>query len=119
VRLEELVGHSVTYQVSGAVASITMDDGKANALTLDMFRSLYDALDRAEMDGAGIVLAGRRDRFSAVFDLKVLSGFGPDALNLVRAGCLPPTPRSRRGSSISWCPRTSFSTRRIARPSIS
>jgi enoyl-CoA hydratase len=63
-----------------------MDDGKANALSLDMFSELGAAFDRAEADGAGVVLAGREGRFSAGFDLKVMGTAHSDAPALLRAG---------------------------------
>jgi enoyl-CoA hydratase len=69
-----------------AVATVTMDDGKANALSPAMFEALNAAFDRAEADGAVVVLAGRPDRFSGGFDLNVLRGGGPEGLAMVRAG---------------------------------
>jgi enoyl-CoA hydratase len=76
----------VTYQLSDAIATITIDDGKVNALTVPMFDELNAALDRAEADGAVVVLAGREGIFSAGFNLDVLRAGGPDAPALVRAG---------------------------------
>lgn len=76
----------VGYEEVDSVASITMDDGNANVLTLDMFAELNEAFDRAEADGVGVVLAGRDGRFSGGFDLQVLTSFGPDAPLLLRAG---------------------------------
>jgi enoyl-CoA hydratase/carnithine racemase len=80
------MGNLVTYQLSDAIATITMDDGKVNALTMPMFDGLNSALDRAEADGAVVVLAGREGVFSAGFDLNVLRAGGPDAPALVRTG---------------------------------
>ena len=72
---------SVTYEVHEHLATITMDDGKANALTPQLLADLHAAFDRAETDGAGVVLAGRPGRFSAGFDTNVLaSREGPDLL---------------------------------------
>jgi enoyl-CoA hydratase len=76
----------VTYQLSDAVATITMDDGKVNALTTPIFDELHSALDRAETDGAAVVLTGREGVFSAGFNLNVLRAGGPEAPALVRAG---------------------------------
>lgn len=76
----------VTYALDGTVATIRMDDGKVNALSLDMFASLNAALDRAEADRAVPLLIGREGRFSAGFDLRVLGGGGSDAPKLVRTG---------------------------------
>jgi len=54
---------------------IALDDGKANALTFDVFEAINDGLDRAEADDAGaVVLAGRPGMFSGGFDLNVMRG---------------------------------------------
>ena len=63
----------VRYEFDGGVATITLDDGKVNALSLDMLRRIDEALDRAEADEAVVVLTGREGRFSGGFDLGVLS----------------------------------------------
>ena len=76
----------VTYRVHDAVATITMDDGKMNVLTLEMFAQLTDAFDRAEADRAVVILTGRAGVFSAGFDMRVLGGGGPAAYELVRTG---------------------------------
>jgi enoyl-CoA hydratase len=76
----------VSYQLDGPVTTITMDDGKANALSPQMLVELFEAFDRAERDGVVVVLAGREGRFSGGFDLNVLRGGGPDALAMLRRG---------------------------------
>jgi enoyl-CoA hydratase len=76
----------VTYRLDDAIATITMDDGKVNVLSLQMFAELSDAFDRAAADQAAVVLTGRQTTFSAGFDLRVLGGGGNDAYQLVRTG---------------------------------
>jgi len=76
----------VSYRLEDSIATITMDDGKVNALSLQMLGELNVALDQAAADGAVVVLTGRPDRFSAGFDLNTLRGGGPDALAMLRAG---------------------------------
>jgi enoyl-CoA hydratase len=76
----------VSQQFSEGVAVITMDDGKVNALSLDMLSALDRALDRAEADGAVVVLTGRADVFSGGFDLNVLRSGGPDAARMLERG---------------------------------
>ncbi len=76
----------VTYGLVDSVATITMDDGKVNALSLAMLGELNAALDRAAADRAVVVLAGREGVFSAGFDLPVLRAGGPEALDMLRAG---------------------------------
>ena len=81
------MGTSVTYERKDAIATIVMDDGKVNALSLDMLTQIDAALDRAEGDRAAVVvLAGRDGVFSAGFDLAVLRGGGSDAVAMLRAG---------------------------------
>ncbi len=77
----------VNYRLEGAVAHITMDDGKVNVLSSAMLAALGAALDRAESDGAGaVLLAGREKAFSAGFDLTELMAGGASTSGLLRAG---------------------------------
>jgi enoyl-CoA hydratase len=76
----------VTYARAGAVATLTMDDGKANALSPAMLTEINEALDQAAADAAVVVLAGRPGRFSGGFDLAVLRAGGPEAGAMVRGG---------------------------------
>jgi enoyl-CoA hydratase len=76
----------VTYRLGDSVASITMDDGKVNALSLPMLMELNGALDRATEDRAVVVLTGREGVFSAGFDLAVLRAGGSEAVAMLRAG---------------------------------
>jgi enoyl-CoA hydratase len=63
-----------------------MDDGKANALGEAMIEALVAALDRAESEATAMVLAGRPERFSAGFDLRIMTQ-GPEAARaLLRKG---------------------------------
>jgi enoyl-CoA hydratase len=80
------MGTLVTYRLDDSVATITMDDGKVNALSLAMLTELGTALDRAEADRAVVVLTGRQGVFSAGFDLPVLRAGGTDAAELLHAG---------------------------------
>jgi enoyl-CoA hydratase len=76
----------VTYELADSIATITMDDGKVNALSLDMLGEINAALDQAVEDRAVVVLIGRDGILSAGFDLKVLRAGGPDAVAMLRAG---------------------------------
>jgi enoyl-CoA hydratase len=77
------------YELDDGVAVVTMDDGKANALSVAMLEALAGALDRAEREAKAMVLAGRTDRFSGGFDLKVMMA-GPESARglLLRGGDL-------------------------------
>jgi enoyl-CoA hydratase len=61
----------VRYECNDAVSTITLDDGKANALSVQMLEELNSALDRAQADETVVLLTGRPGIFSAGFDLGV------------------------------------------------
>lgn len=61
----------VGYELEDRVASIAIDDGKVNALSIPTLEAIHAALDRAEADEAVVVLTGREKYLSAGFDLKV------------------------------------------------
>ena len=75
-----------TYQLRDSVATITMDDGRVNVMSVAMLSALNDALDKAAADRAVVVLTGRQGMFSAGFDLKTLTAGGPDAQKMVTMG---------------------------------
>lgn len=75
------------YGLADRVATIIMDDGKANALSPAMLTALDEAFDAAEKsDAMAVVLAGRPGRFSGGFDLAVLGAGGPEAEGMLRSG---------------------------------
>jgi enoyl-CoA hydratase/carnithine racemase len=76
----------VTYRIDDGIATITMDDGKRNALSLEMFAALNAAFDRAQTERVPVVLTGTSGTFSAGFDLRVLMAGGADAVRLVLTG---------------------------------
>jgi enoyl-CoA hydratase len=69
----------VSYDLADGVATLTMDDGKVNAVSPAMVAALNAALDRAEADRAVVVLAGRPGVFCAGFDLKTLAAVEDEA----------------------------------------
>jgi enoyl-CoA hydratase len=75
------------YRLDDGVAVVTMDDGKANAVSPAVLDTLGDALDRAAADGArAFVLAGRPGKFSAGFDLATMTSGVEPMRALVEAG---------------------------------
>lgn len=76
----------VSYDLAGSVATITMDDGKANVMSTVMLEALNSALDRAEADAAIIVLAGRESMFSAGYDRAMFGHRAADIMRTVHAG---------------------------------
>ncbi len=80
------MGSLVGYRLEGSIATITMDDGKVNAMSPAMQGELGAALDRARADRAVVLLAGREGVFSAGFDLPTLRAGGPEATAMVGGG---------------------------------
>ena len=80
------MGTVVTYEHADGIATITLDDGKVNVLSRSTLAEIKAALDRAEADGAVVVLTGRDGLFSAGFDLAVLNAGGTDAVDMLREG---------------------------------
>lgn len=76
----------LSYRRAQSVATIAIDDGKVNVLSLRMIDAINEALDQAQWDQAVVVIGGRPGVFSAGFDLPVLRAGGPDAATMVRRG---------------------------------
>jgi enoyl-CoA hydratase len=74
------------YELDDGVAVVTMDDGKANALSVAMLEALTGALARAEGEAKAVVIAGRADRFCGGFDLKVMMAGPAAATGLLKHG---------------------------------
>ncbi len=74
------------YEIDEGVATITLDDGKVNAFSVEMLKSVLAALDRAERDRAVVVLTGREQYFSAGFDLKVFSERPDEIVEMLTLG---------------------------------
>jgi enoyl-CoA hydratase len=76
----------LSYQRTRSVATITMDDGKVNVMSLPLLEAMNDALDQAECDQVVVVLTGRAGVFSAGFDLPLLRTANADAAQMVHRG---------------------------------
>ena len=76
----------VSYTLENGVATIKMDDGKANVLSTQMVADLNAAFDRAEKDEAIVVLTGREGMFSGGFNLKEMQAGPQEALILTSKG---------------------------------
>lgn len=76
----------VRFSIEDGVATASMDDGKANALSDAMMDGLLAALTQAEKDAKALVLHGRPERFSAGFDLKVMMSGKDAATKMLRKG---------------------------------
>ena len=76
-----------TYSREGAVATIVIDDGKANVMSLAMLNALDAAFTQAEQDKVVPVLKARGKHFSGGFDLNVFArGSAEEQYLMVKAG---------------------------------
>jgi enoyl-CoA hydratase len=77
---------TVTYTLRENVATIQLDDGKANALSTDMIAQINAAFDQAEKDDAIVVITGRDGLFSGGFNLKEMQAGQQESLALTSKG---------------------------------
>ena len=78
---------TVSFVQDGSVAVIGLDDGKANAITLDVLGGIDSGLNKARESGASaVLLTGRPGRFSAGFDLSVMTSGEDQMRELVTEG---------------------------------
>lgn len=76
----------VQVTVDDGVAVVRLDDGKANAVSHRVVEQLHLALDRATADADAVAIIGREGKFSAGFDLSVMTEGADATRGLVRAG---------------------------------
>ncbi|MBI5015264.1 MAG: crotonase/enoyl-CoA hydratase family protein [Deltaproteobacteria bacterium] len=77
---------SLRYDLEGNVATITIDDGKANVMSVSMLGAIDAALSRAETDKAVVVIQGRPGMFSGGFDLAVFQRDKEELFAMLKAG---------------------------------
>lgn len=76
----------VQYALADGVATITLSNGKVNALSPQVIADINTALDQAEKDSAVVILTGQAGILSGGYDLKVMKT-GPEATrDMVAAG---------------------------------
>ena len=76
----------VQLSIEDGVAVVRLDDGKANAVSHRLIDQVHEALDRAEDEAGAVAFIGREGRFSAGFDLSVMTQGADATRGLVRAG---------------------------------
>lgn len=59
--------------LDNGVAKLSIDNGKANAISLEVATDLMAALDRAKEEAKAVLICGSPGMFSAGFDLKVIA----------------------------------------------
>jgi enoyl-CoA hydratase len=76
----------IDYHLDDGVATLTLDNGKVNAISPAMIEAFNQALDQAEADRALVVITGQPGILSAGYDLKVMTAGPQQAVDLVTAG---------------------------------
>ena len=76
----------VAYQFADGIATLTLCNGKVNAMSPDLIAAFNTALDRAEQDRAIVILTGQPGILSGGYDLKVIASGPANAIALVTAG---------------------------------
>ncbi len=76
----------VQYALADGIATVTLSNGKVNALSPQVIADINTALDQAEKDSAVVILTGQAGILSGGYDLKVMKT-GPEATrDMVAAG---------------------------------
>ncbi|MFJ3485812.1 crotonase/enoyl-CoA hydratase family protein [Pseudomonas sp. NPDC090202] len=76
----------VAYQLDDGVATLTLNNGKVNAISNDVIAALNAALDQAVTDRAVVIITGQPGILSGGYDLKIMTSSPQAALDLVAAG---------------------------------
>jgi enoyl-CoA hydratase len=80
------VSDILRYERDGDVAVLRLDDGKANAISPDTVAAFDEALTQAEGEAGALLIVGREGRFSAGFDLSVMTSGVEPMRDLVTSG---------------------------------
>lgn len=76
----------VVYSLQDGVATLTLTNGKVNAVSPELIASFNRALDQAEQAGAVVIVTGQPGILSGGYDLKIMLSGPQNALDLVAAG---------------------------------
>jgi enoyl-CoA hydratase len=76
----------VAYQLDDGVATLTLSNGKVNAISNEVIAGFNAALDQAEKDRAVVIITSGPGIFSGGYDLKIMTSSPEAAMDLVAAG---------------------------------
>lgn len=76
----------IDLDINEQIATITLKNGKVNAISHQVIAEINDALDKAEAASAVVILTGQPGIFSGGFDLKTMKESSDSAVALVTAG---------------------------------
>ncbi|MHC8321472.1 crotonase/enoyl-CoA hydratase family protein [Pseudomonas sp. GB2N2] len=76
----------ISYHLEDGIATLTLSNGKVNAISPDVIAAFNAALDRAVTDRAVVIITGTPGILSGGYDLKVMTAGPKEAVALVTAG---------------------------------
>ncbi|WP_213936989.1 crotonase/enoyl-CoA hydratase family protein [Pseudomonas sp. dw_612] len=76
----------ISYHLEDGIATLTLSNGKVNAISPDVIAAFNAALDQAVTDRAVVIITGTPGILSGGYDLKVMTAGPKEAVALVTAG---------------------------------
>ena len=76
----------IAYHLEDGIATLTLSNGKVNAISPDAIAAFNAALDQAEQDRAVVIITGQPGILSGGYDLKVMTAGPEQAIDLVTKG---------------------------------
>jgi len=76
----------ITYHLEDGIATLTLSNGKVNAISPDVIAAFNAALDQATADRAVVIITGQPGILSGGYDLKVMTAGPKEAVALVTQG---------------------------------
>jgi enoyl-CoA hydratase len=76
----------ISYHLEDGIATLTLSNGKVNAISPDVIAAFNAALDQAVTDRAIVIVTGQPGILSGGYDLKVMTAGPKEAVALVTAG---------------------------------
>ncbi|QLL15230.1 crotonase/enoyl-CoA hydratase family protein [Pseudomonas chlororaphis] len=76
----------ISYHLEDGIATLTLSNGKVNAISPDVIAAFNAALDQAITDRAVVIITGQPGILSGGYDLKVMTAGPKEAVSLVTSG---------------------------------
>ena len=76
----------ISYHLEDGIATLTLSNGKVNAISPDVIAAFNSALDQAVADRAVVIITGQPGILSGGYDLKVMTSGPKEAVSLVTQG---------------------------------
>jgi len=76
----------VSLEIENNIATITINNGKVNAISPQVLAEINSALDQAEQQKAIVILTGKAGVLSGGYDLKIMKASSDSAVALVTSG---------------------------------